>query len=92
MNSIYRALLKFMIVPVLLYVAATSGTAARMVVLEIGARKLQKESRATMTSFRDGDRRSYISSGISIQELYGCIGASCVWLTLEGMWERVFGR
>jgi hypothetical protein len=69
MKTRYRALLKFMMVPVLLYVAATSGTAARMVVLEIGARKLQKERRATMTSFRDGASRSYISSGISTYEL-----------------------
>jgi hypothetical protein len=93
MNSIYKALLKLMIVPagtgesanysrkevprelgffwekitrlirigmglllhylpVLLYVAATSGTAAKMVVLEIGARKLQKERSATITTFR----------------------------------------
>jgi hypothetical protein len=65
MKSIYRALLKLMIVPVLLYVAATSGTADRMVVLEIGAKKLQKERSATMMCFREGERRSYISSGIS---------------------------
>jgi hypothetical protein len=58
MNSIYRALLKFMIVPVLLYVAATSGTAAKIVVDEIGARKLQKARSDTMTTFRDGGRRS----------------------------------
>jgi hypothetical protein len=54
-----------MMVPVLLYVAATSGTAERMVVLEIGARKPQKERRATMITFRDGASRSYTSSGIS---------------------------
>ena len=66
MKSIYKALLKLMIVPVLWYVAATSGTADKMVVLEIGARKLQKDSSATMICFREGERRSYISSGTSI--------------------------
>jgi hypothetical protein len=44
--------------PVLLYVAATSGTAAKMVVLEIGARKLQKERSATITTFREFGSRS----------------------------------
>jgi hypothetical protein len=58
MKSIYRALLKLTTVPVLLYVAATSGTAAKIVVLEMGARKLQKESRVTMMTFLDGDKRS----------------------------------
>jgi hypothetical protein len=53
MNNIYRALLKLIIVPVLLYVAATSGTAARMVVDDIGARKLQKARSATMITFRE---------------------------------------
>jgi hypothetical protein len=57
-NSIYRALDKLIIVPVLLYVAATSGTAAKIVVLEIGARKLQKERSATMTTFREFGSRS----------------------------------
>lgn len=78
MNTIYRALLKLMIVPVLLYVAATSGTAARMVVEEIGARKEQNDNRATMTSFLEGFIRSYTSSGTSTYEVYCCIGASCV--------------
>lgn len=58
MNNIYRALLKFMIVPVLLYVAATSGTAAKIVVDEIGARKLQKARSATITTFRECGSRS----------------------------------
>ena len=64
----YRALLKLMIVPVLLYVAATSGTAARIVVEEIGAKNEQNDKRATMTIFRDGDSLSYTSSGTSTNE------------------------
>ena len=70
MVSMYSALLRLIIVPVLLYVAATSGTADRMVVLEIGARKPQNERRATMMSFRECGRRSYISSGISTYDVY----------------------
>ena len=58
MNNIYRALLKLMIVPLLLYVAATSGIAAKIVVDEIGARKLQKERSATMITFRECGSRS----------------------------------
>lgn len=57
-----------MIVPVLLYVAATSGTAARIVVEEIGAKNEQNDKRATMTIFRDGDSLSYTSSGTSTNE------------------------
>ena len=64
----YRALLKLMIVPVLLYVAATSGTAARIVVEEIGAKNEQNDKRATMIIFRDGDSLSYTSSGTSTNE------------------------
>jgi len=40
-----------MIVPVLLYVDATSGMAAKIVVLDIGARKPQKDMRETITTF-----------------------------------------
>ena len=58
MNNMYNALLKLIMVPVLLYVFATSGTAANTVVLLIGAKKLQKESRATITSLRLGGMRS----------------------------------
>lgn len=68
MNNIYKALLKLMIVPVLRYVAATSGIAARMVVEDIGARKEQYDNRATITSFLDGFMRSYTSSGTSIYD------------------------
>ena len=57
-----------MIVPVLLYVAATSGTAARIVVEEIGAKNEQNDKRATMTILRDGDSLSYTSSGTSTNE------------------------
>ena len=57
-----------MIVPVLLYVAATSGTAARIVVEEIGAKNEQNDKRATMIIFRDGDSLSYTSSGTSTNE------------------------
>lgn len=65
MNNIYKALLKLIIVPVLLYVAATSGTAAKMVVEDIGAKKEQKDRRVTMTTFLEGFMRSYTSSGTS---------------------------
>jgi hypothetical protein len=78
MNNIYKALLKLMIVPVLLYVDATSGIADRIVVLDIGARKLQNDSRQTMTTFLDSGSLSYTSSGTSTKELTGCTGASCV--------------
>jgi hypothetical protein len=57
-----------MMAPVLLYSEATSGTADRMEVLEIGARKPQKESRATMIVLRRDDSTSYTSSGISTYE------------------------
>jgi hypothetical protein len=46
-----------MIVPGVAYSAATSGTAARTVVLEMGERKLQKERRVTMIILREGAMR-----------------------------------
>ena len=55
MNSIYRALLRLMIVPVVLNVSLTSGTADKTVVLANGAKKEQKLMMATITSFRLGD-------------------------------------
>lgn len=51
MKSIYKAFVKFMIVPVVSYCAATSGTAAKTVVLEIGDRKLQNERRVVIIIF-----------------------------------------
>ena len=45
-----------------------SGTAARIVVEEIGAKNEQNDKRATMTIFRDGDSLSYTSSGTSTNE------------------------
>jgi hypothetical protein len=59
-----------MIVPVLWYVDATSGIADNIVVLEIGAKKLQKESKATIVNFFEFDSLSYTSSGISIHEVH----------------------
>lgn len=58
MNTKYKALLKLMTVPVLLYVEATSGTAAKIVVEDIGAKKEQYDSKATMTTFLEGFMRS----------------------------------
>lgn len=52
MKSIYRALDILMIDPSVLYVAATSGTADKTVVEEMGARKLQNDTVATMAIFR----------------------------------------
>lgn len=52
MKSWYRALDKLITVPLVLYVAATSGTAARTVVELTGARKEQKERTVTMMIFR----------------------------------------
>jgi hypothetical protein len=51
MNSMYNALLALMMVPVVLYVAATSGTAASTVVDAMGARKEQKARTDTMPIF-----------------------------------------
>lgn len=51
MNSMYNALLALMMVPVVLYVAATSGTAASTVVDAIGAKKEQKARTDTMPIF-----------------------------------------
>lgn len=44
-----------MTVPVEAYSAATSGTAARTVVLEMGERKLQNESSVVITIFLPGE-------------------------------------
>jgi hypothetical protein len=41
MNNIYKALLKPIMELVVLYVVTTSGIAARIAVLETGAKKLQ---------------------------------------------------
>jgi hypothetical protein len=54
MKSIYKAFVKLMIVPVVLYSAATSGTAAKTVVLDIGERKLQNESKVVIMIFLPG--------------------------------------
>ena len=69
MKSIYRALDRPMMEPVVLYVAATSGTAESTVVEEMGARKEQYDSRATMTSLRCCGMRSYTESGTSTKDV-----------------------
>jgi hypothetical protein len=51
MKSRYKAFVKLMIVPVVSYSAATSGTAAKTVVLDIGERKLQNESKVVIMIF-----------------------------------------
>jgi hypothetical protein len=48
----YKAFDTLMMDPSVLNVAATSGTADKTVVEEIGARKLQNDIAATMTIFR----------------------------------------
>lgn len=45
-------------VPVVPNSAATSGTASRIEVLEIGARNAQKDSKNTTTTFLCGEYRS----------------------------------
>lgn len=76
MNSIYKALTILTIDPVVLYSAATSGVAASTEVLEMGAKKEQKDRRKTMMSFRCAGSRSYTSSGISITDETGSTGIS----------------
>ena len=58
-----------MIVPVVLYVSLTSGTADSTVVDANGAKNEQNEMIATMTSFRLGGIRSYIAGSMDICEL-----------------------
>jgi hypothetical protein len=58
MNNIYSAFDKLIMLPVVLYCAATSGTADRTVVLLIGARNEQKDTSATSTDFLPGDSLS----------------------------------
>jgi hypothetical protein len=55
----YKALLRLMMLPVVRYSAATSGTADRTDVDEIGARKPHKDSTAVMISFLCSEKRSY---------------------------------
>ena len=61
MKIMYRALDKLMIEPEVLYVAATSGTAAKMVVDETGDRKPHKDRMAVMAYLRRGENRVYCS-------------------------------
>lgn len=56
--SIYIAFVTFTIEPVVPYSAATSGVAASTLVLEIGARKEQKDMSTTMNVLRCGEKRS----------------------------------
>jgi hypothetical protein len=56
--SIYIAFVMFTIDPVVPYSAATSGVAASTLVLEIGAKKEQKDMRTTMNILRWGEKRS----------------------------------
>lgn len=57
-KSMYKALLIFIVVPLLPYVSATSGMAASTVVLEMGARKPQKERTAVMIFLRVSENLS----------------------------------
>lgn len=52
MKSIYIALLRLMIEPEVWYVSATSGTAAKTLVEEMGARKLQRQRMHTIRFLR----------------------------------------
>lgn len=76
MKSMYRALTRLMMDPVVSNSAATSGVAASTVVLEIGAKSEQNDSKQTMISFRCGGSRSYTSSGTSTTELIVSTGIS----------------
>ena len=53
----YRALLASTMLPVVLKVLATSGTADKMEVEETGARKEQNDSTATIKLLRCGEKR-----------------------------------
>lgn len=57
MNSMYSAFDTLMIEPSVLNVAATSGTADRTVVDDIGAKKLQNDMTATRIFFRLFEKR-----------------------------------
>ena len=65
MKTMYPALLKLMMDPVVPYSSATSGVADRTLVLETGERKAQNESTATMSLFLALLRRLYTSSPVS---------------------------
>jgi hypothetical protein len=56
--SMYMALVMFTIEPVVPYSAATSGVAARTLVLEMGARKEQNDISTTMPVFLWAEKRS----------------------------------
>lgn len=58
MKSMYKALTRLMMEPVVEYSAATSGVAASTDVLETGDRNEQNDKRKTMTSFLCGGSRS----------------------------------
>lgn len=57
-NAMYAALLKLITLPVVLYSLATSGVAARTLVLLTGLRNAQKDKTATMMTFLPLERRS----------------------------------
>lgn len=57
-KAMYPALLALMTEPVVWNSAATSGVAARMLVLEMGDRKAQNDMTATMTALRFRDSLS----------------------------------
>lgn len=65
MKARYRALLALMMSDVVSYVFASSGTAAKMAVDDMGARNAQYESIETMTAFRAGEKRSYCAASFS---------------------------
>lgn len=65
MNAKYRALLALIILPVVLYVDATSGIPDRIDVEEMGARNEQNDSTATITILREGEKRKYCSASTS---------------------------
>lgn len=71
----YRALDMLMMAPDVLYVCATSGTAARIVVELIGARNPHSERMAVMASFRRDENRSYCAALTSTYEdAFVCTG------------------
>ena len=52
MKSMYNALLRFIMLPVVLNVSATSGMAERIAVEEIGARRPARLNTVVMITFR----------------------------------------
>jgi hypothetical protein len=78
MDARYRALLAFIMSPAVPNVVASSGTAVRIAVEEMGVRKAQYVRIATMAIFRDGENRRYCSASSSS---YSSVSVELSWFT-----------